>query len=93
MSSQHVRNISISQFQTFLELAICSYIRTKGGHEIWTRADLRRPVTFQTHIDPIPEFIVLNNLRTMGYNKKIFFEILQFKKAVVRKPNNIFVLE
>lgn len=85
MSSKHLRNITIAEFQSFLELAKCEYIHTKGGHEKWTRADLRRPIIFQTHIDPIPEFIIQNNLRVLGYNKKLYFEILESKKVVSRK--------
>ncbi len=87
MSSQHLRNVSVAEFQAFLELVQCSYIGINGGHEKWTRADLRRPVIIQTHIDPIPEFIVQNNLRILGYNKKCYFEILERKKEVVRNGN------
>jgi len=92
MSTTHLRNISISQFQGFLELSLCSYISINGGHEKWTRADLRRPIIFQTHVKPIPEFIVKNNLRVLGYTKKDFFDILDGKKIVKRKEN-IFSLD
>lgn len=92
MSSKHLRNITIAQFQAFLELVHCQYISTNGGHEKWTRADLRRPIIFQTHIDPIPEFIVQNNLRVLGYNKSSYFDILEGKKEVVRE-GNVFILK
>lgn len=36
------------------------------GHEKWNKEGMLRIVVFQTHIDPIPEFIVHNNLRNMG---------------------------
>jgi hypothetical protein len=75
MSTKHLRNISLSQFQSFLELVHCKYIDTKGGHEKWTRSDLLRPVIVQTHINPVPEFIVKNNLRVLGYSKEDFFDI------------------
>lgn len=88
MSTKHLRNVTIAEFQAFLELCLCKYIRTKGGHEIWTRADLRRPVTFQTHIVPVPEFIVLNNLRTLGYTKKDYFEVMERKKEVSRNGDS-----
>jgi len=92
MSSHHLRNISIAQFQAFLELAKCEYKHTNAGHEKWTRTDLRRPIIFQTHKDPIPEFIVQNNLRVLEYNKKIFFDILESRKIVKRKGDS-FILE
>lgn len=91
MSSQHLRNISVAEFQSFLELIKCECINS--GHEKWTRTDLLRPVIIQTHIHPIPEFIIQNSLRILGYTKKKYFEILEFKKIVVRKSGNIFVLE
>jgi hypothetical protein len=92
VSSKHLRNISIAQFEAFLELALCKYIHTKDGHAKYTRSDLRRPVIFQTHIDPVPEFIIQNNLRILGYNKKTFFDILE-GKVVVKRNGNSFDLE
>lgn len=84
MSTQHLKNISVAKFQAFLDLVQCSHIGTNGGHEKWARADLRRPVIIQTHEEPIPEFIVKNNLRVLGYTKKDFFDILKGKKEVKR---------
>ncbi len=54
----------------------CKNTRTSGGHEHWIRKDLNRPITLQTHVSPIPEFIVKNHLRTLSINKKDFFEML-----------------
>lgn len=59
-------NISLRRFQGFLEYKGLKYIKTVGGHEKWVRSDLRRPVMLQTHIDPVPEFIIRNNLKTIG---------------------------
>jgi len=52
--TQKLSNISVSEFRRFLELIGCKYIKTEGGHEKWSRKDLRRPVIFQTHINPVP---------------------------------------
>lgn len=89
MSTKHLRNISIAQFQAFLELALCSHIGINSGHEKWARADLRRPIIFQTHINPIPEFIVKNNLRSLGCSKSDFFAILEGSK-VVKRDGDLF---
>ena len=70
-------NITIAQYKTFLTKAGCKYIRTKGGHEHWYGAGITRPITFQTHIEPIPEFIIKNALRSLGMDKKKFFELLE----------------
>lgn len=84
MSTQHLRKISISQLESFLELCQCKFIKNKKGHIQYTRSDLTRPLPFQNHIEPVPEFIVQNLLRGLGYTKKDFFEIIEQKKEVVK---------
>lgn len=71
-----LRNISISEFRKILSECGFEKARTKGGHESWTRAGIARPVVFQTHVDPIPEFIVKNGLRIMGLSKEEFLRML-----------------
>lgn len=48
----------------------------RGGHEKWSRSDLDRPITIQTHIDPVPEFIVKQVLRHLNMTRN------QFVKAI-----------
>jgi predicted RNA binding protein YcfA (HicA-like mRNA interferase family) len=71
-----LKNIKLSDYRDFLEKAGCKHIRTEGGHEIWSRKDLSRPIVVQTHETPVPEFIIKNALRNLGLLKKDFFEIL-----------------
>lgn len=59
-------NISIREWKSFLESQGCHYYRTKGGHEIWGKKELTRSLTFQTHIDPIPEMVIRSN-RGLAY--------------------------
>lgn len=68
--ANQLQNISIREFRSFLLYHGLKHIRTSSGHEVWSRADLLRPVVIQTHIDPIPLFIVKNNLRTMNLTLK-----------------------
>lgn len=70
-------NITISEFRTVIERLGLSKIRTKGGHEAWIKKGMTRPVIIQTHVNPIPEFIVRNNLRNIGISKQEFLEILE----------------
>lgn len=91
MSTRHLKNITISRYESFLELAKCKYLRTTSGHCSYSRQDLSRPITFQTHIEPVPEFIIKNGLRTLGYSKNQFFEILESEKIVI-KIGGIFQL-
>lgn len=93
MSTRHLRNISVSKFESFLELVGCSLIRTKGGHCIYSRCDCLRPITFQSHIDPMPEFIIKNLLRVLGYSKDDFFDILECKVQVVKKNNTFEIIK
>lgn len=76
MNTQKLSNVPLAEFREFLRKAGCKYVSTEGGHEKWTRRDLTRPIIVQTHISPIPEFIIKNALRNMGLTKKDFFEIL-----------------
>ncbi|MBI1781428.1 MAG: type II toxin-antitoxin system HicA family toxin [Sphingobacteriales bacterium] len=56
-----------------------NYIRTSGGHEIWSAKGLTSPVVLQTHIDPVPEFIIKNNLRTIGKTEEDLLTFLKTK--------------
>jgi hypothetical protein len=76
MGTQKLSNVSLSEYRRFLLKAGCSYYKTNGGHEHWRKEGLLRPITFQTHIDPVPEFIIRNALRSLGLNKQDFYELL-----------------
>ena len=70
--SPGLRNIPLRRYRKFLEELGCKCARTNGGHEHWTRADLNRPITLQSHIDPVPEFIVRQHLRYLGMEREQF---------------------
>ena len=72
-----LKNIPLRVFRDYLTYCGLKLIRTKGGHEIWSGAGLTRPVVLQTHIDPVPEFIIKNNLRTMGKSEEHLIEFLK----------------
>lgn len=74
MSTQHLRNIPLKLYKDFLTAQGCSCNRTNGGHEHWSRCDLLRPITVQTHVDPVPEFIIKNALKQLGLTKKYFID-------------------
>ena len=70
-------NISITQFRDMLAALGLSCVRTKGDHEAWSKNGMLRPVIFQTHVDPIPEFIIRNNLKTLGISRDEFIALLK----------------
>jgi len=69
-------NISLAEFRMFLRKIGCERIRTDGGHEIWSRKGLRRSITLQTHVDPIPERIVRQSLRNLEITREEFEQYL-----------------
>ena len=67
-----MKNVSLEVYRKFLISIGCKKIRTKGGHEHWSRSDLNRPITLQSHITPVPEFIIKQHLRYLNITKKDF---------------------
>ena len=70
-------NISIADFRRFLESQGLSHSHTNGGHEIWKKQGMLRPVVLQTHIEPVPEHVVRNNLRSMKVGRDVLIKFLQ----------------
>ena len=74
--SNPLTNVSLRDCRKFLIKMGCQNKRTTGGHEHWTRFDLMRPITIQTHIDPVPERIMKQIIKTLGIDKNEFVKIL-----------------
>ena len=72
----HLKNVSLKDCRKFLMKVGCHNNRNTGGHEHWTRFDLLRPITIQSHIDPVPEFIMKQILRALDMDKDEFLETL-----------------
>lgn len=70
-------NCDLNTLRAILTNQGCKKIRTNGGHEIWSRKDLLRPITFQNHIDPVPLFIMLQIMRTLNLSRKDVDKILR----------------
>lgn len=76
MPVRKLSNIPVVKFRKFLEsqgLKVIKGGRGRGGHEKWSRKDMDRPITIQTHIDPVPEFIVKQVLRHLKIDRATFF--------------------
>lgn len=72
-----LKNIPLKTFRDFLIWSGCKKIRTTGGHEVWARHDLYRPIVIQTHIDPIPEFIVKQVLKALNKTSDEYIKFLK----------------
>lgn len=79
MTTRKLSNIPLLEFRKFLKsqgLNVIKDTKGRGGHEKWSKQGLDRPITIQTHISPIPEFIVKQILRHLNISRKEFFEIM-----------------
>ena len=74
--SGSIKNISLKEYRKFLIKAGCKNNRNKGGHEHWSRADLKRPLTLQSTISPVPQFIIKQHLRYLELSNEEFLDIL-----------------
>lgn len=72
MSTKHLRNVPLKLYRDFLTAQGYTCNRISGGHEHWSRKDLLRPITVQTHVDPVPEFIIKNALKQLDLSKDDF---------------------
>jgi predicted RNA binding protein YcfA (HicA-like mRNA interferase family) len=77
MNTYKLSNIPLATVIWFLEHQELKHIKTEGGHAKYTRSDLRRPIIIQTHIDPVPEFILTQILKHLGFDKKSFHLYIQ----------------
>lgn len=63
------------EFERFLFLVGCQFTREKGDHRIYWRSDLRRPIVVPRY-NPLPVFIIRNNIRLLGMNQEEYLEKL-----------------
>ena len=92
MNTYRTSNITIADFRLFLaDKGLKEVESGNTGHEKWNKEGMLRPVVFQTHIDPIPEFIVHNNLRNMGLTAsdlRVWLKERDIKKRADKKDND-----
>ena len=74
---RRLSNISIKELRAVLLQLGLSCDGIKGGHEKWSKDGMTRPIVFQTHKDPVPEFIVKNAIRDLGMSRQDFLSILE----------------
>ena len=74
---RNLSNVTIAEFRAIMLLLGLTKVRTKGGHEAWMKAGMIRPAIVQTHVDPVPEYILRNNLRVIGISRDEFLALLE----------------
>lgn len=70
---------SWKEFEKFLLFVGCTFKRQSGGHRVYNREGLKRPIVVPAH-GTIPVFVIRNNLRLLGITPEGYFEILKRKK-------------
>jgi predicted RNA binding protein YcfA (HicA-like mRNA interferase family) len=77
MATNPLKNIPLKTFRDFLEWNGLQHIRTNGGHEIWNKAGLKRPVVLPTHVNPVEHDVARNTLKTIGITADDYIEFLK----------------
>lgn len=67
--------VHYKKFDQFLKYIGCEFVRQKGDHRIYRRADLKRPIVIPADKD-IPIFVIRNNLRLLGIRPDEYLKIL-----------------
>ena len=67
-------SIKWKAFEGFLLAQGCVLKRIKGDHRVYWKDGIKRPIIVPQY-DPLPPFIILNNLKILGARKD---DLLQF---------------
>jgi len=70
-------NQSLATVRKILIHQGCKLIKHDKGHEKYSKPSLLRPIVIQDHIDPVPEFIVKQIMRTLNLENKDMERILK----------------
>jgi len=89
MAVYKTSNVPLRDFRKFLLSIGAKLIRTRGGHEIWFHRDLPRSIPLQTHIDPVPEFIVLEILNYFKVSKRTMWETINPQKGTKERKTKV----
>lgn len=72
MNTFKLSNITLSKYRKILTLLGFEYIGTEGDHEHWYKNGFRRRITFPTSKNPIKEYVIITNNRTLGLSRDEF---------------------
>lgn len=53
----------------------CVFVRQRGDHRVYFKEGIRRPIVILQY-NPLPPFVILNNLRLLGISKDEFKDFL-----------------
>ncbi len=71
-----VGKVSWKRFEKFLLAIGCEFKGQEGSHRKYKKLGLLRPIIVPCD-DELPQFIISNNLRTLGVSKEQFTETIK----------------
>lgn len=89
MGTKKVKNVPLKDVIRFLKMMGAKQIRTRGGHYIFSHKDLNRSIPLQSHIDPVPEFIVLEILNYFEISKAKMWDMLHPPKGTTERTAKV----
>jgi predicted RNA binding protein YcfA (HicA-like mRNA interferase family) len=72
-----LRPIKRNLFAKYLLSKGCFLKRTVGGHEVYDRKGLNRPIIIQTHFKEVPINHIKSNLNTLGETLEQFHKDIE----------------
>lgn len=69
-------NLPLNTVKKILAHQRCNLIRDSKGHLKYSKQSLLRPIVIQSHIDPVPAFIVKQIMRTLELSNDDIEKIL-----------------
>ena len=71
-----VGKVGWKRFEKFLFKIGCEFKGQTGSHRKYKKPDIQRPIIVPCD-DNLPQFIILNNLRTLGIPKRVYAEMIK----------------
>jgi len=66
------------EFEKFLLLVGCRFVRQKGSHRIYEKDGLSRPIVLPVY-KSLPIFVIKNNLRILNISPEKYLKIINAK--------------
>lgn len=87
MNTYKASNVPLADFRKFLVKMGAKQIRTNSGHYIYSHRKLKRPIPIQSHIDPVPKFIVLEIINYFEMSSEEMWKIIKPPKGTTERKS------
>jgi predicted RNA binding protein YcfA (HicA-like mRNA interferase family) len=85
MNTYKASNVSLIDFRKFLVKMGAKQIRSSGGHLVYSHPKVNRPIIIQSHINPIPQFIVLEIINYLEVSSEEMWKIIKKTKGTTER--------